>query len=201
MAFIEKLKCGILVWCGLAAAFGLISAVENDAMRTMPSITYPQQFSAVSALAGEFRVVFANLLWIKAEQYHHEYLIKHRRWTENKDLMSLLEIITTLDPHFVEAYEVGAYILAKGYKDPRRAVAYLNRGIAYNPDAWELHNIAAVMLVRLGDLESALKHARLASALCRDPFYKTRNLRLVQSILRIISDRHAVREKTPHADI
>ncbi|MDH7600982.1 MAG: hypothetical protein QHI38_02435 [Armatimonadota bacterium] len=188
MVLIQVLKRNVLVWGYLTAALALTGAVENGVIRKRPAVPYPEQFSSVYALAGEFRVVFANLLWIKAEQYHHEYLLKNKHWTENKDLMALLDIITALDPHFVEAYEVGAYILANAYRDPERTLKYLDRAIAYNPSAWELHNIAAIMQVRFGNPVSALKHAYLASTLCRDPFYRERNLRLIRTIRRIISE-------------
>jgi len=173
----------IVLYAAMATLFCGMGVVENNAVRTRPAPPSSGQVSSVSMLAAEFRVVFANLLWIKAEQYHHEYLLRNPNWSHNKELMGLLDLITALDPHFVEAYGVGAYILADGYRDPNRALAYLRRAIADNPKAWELHHIAAVMLVRrFNDPERALPHALLAYKYCGDEFYQKRELRLIRTL-------------------
>lgn len=202
----RKVKSRVLVWCAMVALLCGISIAENAAQLHRPTVRDSGQTSSIYMLAGEFRVVFANLLWIKAEKYHHEYLLKHRNWSENKELMALLDIITALDPHFVEAYEVGAYILANGYNDPVRATTYLDRAIAYNPDSWELHNIAAIMFARLGKFEPALKHARSAYELCTDPFYRTRNLRLIRTIRRLAiesqtGDKNLTQRSATHSNL
>lgn len=179
----------IIIWAVLLLLFLGVTVVENSTIARRPKIPRINHSSAIYELAGEFRIVFANLLWIKVEQYHHEYLLKHGNWSENKELMGLLDIITTLDPHFIEAYEVGAYILANGYKDPARAVRYLDQAIMHNPKAWELHSISAIMLVRhLRNPKLALQHAIAAYNLCQDEFYKARCLKLIKSIRHIISD-------------
>ncbi|MGQ9456096.1 MAG: hypothetical protein ACUVRS_01880 [Armatimonadota bacterium] len=189
MAQSHKKTKQVIVWAVLLSLFLGVTVVENSATARRPKIPRTNHSPAIYELAGEFRIVFANLLWVKVEQYHHEYLLKNINWSENKELMGLLNIITTLDPQFVEAYEVGAYILANGYKDPVRAVRYLDQAITHNPKAWELHSIYAIILVRhLQNPRLALRHAITAYNLCPDKFYKARCLRLVRSIRRIISD-------------
>ncbi|MCX8053356.1 MAG: hypothetical protein N3B12_06075, partial [Armatimonadetes bacterium] len=141
------IKQHLALFAALATLFCGIAVTENSALSTRPVAPESAKDSSIYMLAEEFRVVFANLLWIKAEQYHHEYLLRNHNWTRNKELMGLLELITKLDPHFVEAYEVGAYILAEGYNDPNRALAYIRRALVDNPKSWELHHLAAIMLV------------------------------------------------------
>ncbi len=167
----------------MAIMFCGMGVMENGAVKARPAAPESERVSSVYMLAGEFRTVFANLLWIKAEQYHHEYLLRNPNWTRNKDLMGLLDLITALDPHFIEAYCVGAYILADGYRDPDRAVAYLRRAISSNPEAWELHELAAIVFVRrFHDPERALPHALLAYKYCDDEFRQRRGLRLIRTI-------------------
>jgi hypothetical protein len=183
MEHLSTVKQRLVLYAAMAAVFCGMGVVENGAVKARPVAPESERVSSVYMLAGEFRTVFANLLWIKAEQYHHEYLLRDPNWASNKELMGLLDLITALDPHFVEAYEVGVYILADGYHDPNRALAYLRRAIASNPKDWELHNVAAVMFVRrFHDPEHALPHALLAYKYCGDEFYQRRGLRLIRTI-------------------
>ena len=173
----------------IAALFCVVCLMENSAVRARPAEPRVRNESSIYMLAGEFRTVFANLLWIKAEQYHHEYTARDPNWTRNKDLMGLLDMITALDPHFVEAYGIGVYMLADGYGDPHRALNYLRRAIVANPKAWELHNLAAILYVRrFHDPEHALPHALMAYRFCDDEFYQKREMRLVRTIKGLIQE-------------
>jgi len=183
------MKERVILYATMAALFCGIAVVENSAEKARPVTAESQRVSSVYMLAGEFRTVFANLLWIKAEQYHHEYIERDPNWTRNKELMGLLDLITTFDPHFTEAYGVGAYIIADGYHSPKRAVAYLRRALADNPKAWELHRIAAIMFVRrLNDPERALPHALLAYRYCDDEFHQRMALKLIRTIKGMLRD-------------
>ena len=184
------MKERLVLYAAMAMMFCGVGVIENSAVKARPVAPKSERVSSVCMLAGEFRTVFANLLWIKAEQYHHEYILRDPNWAHDKELMGLLDLITALDPHFVEAYEVGVYILADGYHDPNRALAYLRRALANNPKAWELHELAAVILVRrFNDPERALPHALLAYNYCSDEYYQRRGLRLIRTIKGLLRER------------
>lgn len=118
--------------------------------------------SAVVALAGEFRTVFANLLWIKLDHYHHEYAARHKDWTKNRDALGLNRMITRLDPHFVEAYATGAWMLL-GMGKLKDAKSYLEEGVTSNPDSMLLHDELGTMLaVHLKDYDGSLFHLKKA---------------------------------------
>lgn len=175
------------------ALFSGMCIVEGSAVRSRPVDSASSgKTSAVCALAGEFRTVFANLLWIKAEQYHHEHIHQGAVWSRNKELMGLIDLITALDPHFVEAYATGTYIYADGYRDYPRAVNYLRRAISNNPKSWELHHIAAVLYAgRLHKPKMALPYARLAARYCKDNFYHRQTLKLLATIERLAKEQEA----------
>jgi len=100
---------------------------------------------AVVHAAGEFRLVVANLLWMKVvDHYHHQFLAKGGEWNHNTALMPYLRMIVWLDPHFIEAYEVGGSILAAThrYKD---ADDYLGQGTRSNTDSWQLYYDRAML--------------------------------------------------------
>jgi tetratricopeptide (TPR) repeat protein len=176
----------VALFCGMCV-------VENSAVSHRPADSVcSRNTSAVYAIAGEFRTVFANLLWIKAEQYHHEHIQRGALWSRNKELMGLIDLITALDPHFIEAYATGTYIYADGYRDYPRAINYLSRAIANNPKSWELHHIAAVLYAgRLHKPREALPYARLAAKYCKDSFYRRTTLKLLATIERLAKEQEA----------
>jgi tetratricopeptide (TPR) repeat protein len=50
-----------------------------------------------------------------------------------------LDVITTLDPHFIEAYDLGSIALAELAGQAELGNALLQKGISANPHAWRLH--------------------------------------------------------------
>lgn len=173
-----------LIIAGLMALlFSGMCIIENDVVLSRPKTDMDSNTSSVYMLAGEFRTVFANLLWIKAEQYHHEYIARGMNWTKDDELLGLIRLITKLDPHFPEAYAVGTYLYADGRKDNREAMKYLLEGIYYNPREWDLHQIAAIMYAhRVHNPKRAVYHAKLALKYCNDDFYRRSLKRLVNSV-------------------
>lgn len=139
--------------------------------------------SVIIALAGQFRVVFANLLWIKLDQYHHEHIAHGGDWAKDTNAAALSRIITKLDPHFAEAYASGARILLTlGKKNEARA--YLQEGIDNNPNSLMLHDEMGTMLARhFKDYKGALYHFRRAYILAGDDEWQHRRLgRLIKTV-------------------
>lgn len=173
----------------VAALFAGMSVVENGAVSSRPSQARSERLSSVAALAGEFRTVAANLLWIKADRYHHEFAERNPDWTQDTDLLGLLHMITDLDPRFEEAYSSGAIIYAYGSERPKRAIAYLSEGISHNPRSWDLHRVAAIIYARrLRDPARALVHARAAVTYCDSDSDKPIMRRLLRTIRRMADD-------------
>lgn len=175
--------------------FSGMCIIENDADRN-----YPRQpsceASSVYMLAGEFRVVFANLLWIKVDRYHHEFIEHNPDWSQNKELIGLLKLIVMLDPHFDEAYADMAYIYTDAYKDDKKALSVLLQGLANNPRARELNEVTAIMYARrMNDPQTALAYAINAVKYGDDDFYLRRDKMLVQTIKRMITNNHYVKNK------
>ena len=172
-----------LVIIGLMGVmFAGMSVVETAAVKARPNPP-GEKVSSIYALAGEFRTVFANLLWIKADQYHHEFMQTGNEWSCNKELIGLLNLIIVLDPHFVEAYANEVYIYADGYQDNDKALGVLRQGISNNPNSPELHTLAAIMYARrLADPQRALPHARKAVELAEDNWCRTRAKRMLRTI-------------------
>jgi tetratricopeptide (TPR) repeat protein len=178
---------GLILLCA-ALLFAGMSVVENRAVQSRPAEP-ADRVSSVYQLAGEFRVVFANLLWIKADKYHHEYIQHDPNWCNNRDLLGLFKMITALDPRFTEAYSTGTYILMYGYHNRPKALAYLKQGLTANPRSMELNELAAVLYAqKLKDPETALPYAQRAVRFAPDDFYRTVARRTLRSIERMAKE-------------
>lgn len=182
--------------------FSGMCIIENDAVRSRPA--EPQlsgRASSIYMLAGEFRTVFANLLWIKAEQYHHEFLLRNGDWTKNRELMGLIDLITALDPHFVEAYETGTYILNYGCGNHKKALKYVLQAIANNPHAWDLHRIAAIIYARqFHNPERAIEHMRMAVKYCDNDFDRGLARKLLRTIIAMQKEQRSGTKQSPKPD-
>jgi|YNPNPStandDraft_1061719.scaffolds.fasta_scaffold00001_53 hypothetical protein len=176
--------------------FAGMCVLENAAVQSSPE-GKKGQTDSIYAIAGEFRVVFANLLWVKADQYHHEFIARNSDWTRNKELLGMIDLIVALDPTFVEAYATGTYILAEGLNDYRRALNFARQGICNNPRSSELYRIVSIIYAKdLHQPEAALVYARKARQFAEDEWYRTRAVRLVRSIERMIREKRGVEARS-----
>lgn len=95
--------------------------------------------SALLDVLGELRYTAAALLWMKVDYYHHEYEFQGKKLTQNEPIMPLIRLITLLDPHFVQAYDFGAFHLAVDLKRPEQGMKFLAEGVANNPNSFDLN--------------------------------------------------------------
>ncbi len=112
---------------------------------------------ATGRLIFTHRSLVSDLYWIRAIQYFGEHSHRAERLEStflrpplalaaeppvSFDLLyPLLDITTTLDPHFNIAYRFGAIFLSEGYPHgagrPDQAVALLEKGVNTSPDKWQ----------------------------------------------------------------
>jgi tetratricopeptide (TPR) repeat protein len=98
--------------------------------------------SLMSRLVLGYDALASDVYWMRAVIY---YGTKHRaEGRRSYDLLHpLLELVTTLDPHFRRAYRFGAIFLAEAYPEgaarPDQAIALLERGIAQDGGRWEYY--------------------------------------------------------------
>lgn len=84
--------------------------------------------------------LLADVYWTRAVQYYGTKLAHHD--PDLSLLPPLLDLTTSLDPHLIIAYRFGSIFLAEpspvGAGRPDAAAELLRRGIAANPDEWQL---------------------------------------------------------------
>ncbi|MER3474468.1 MAG: hypothetical protein C4335_10655 [Armatimonadota bacterium] len=156
------------------------ASVDNTALRT------------VLAMAGQFRIVFANLLWIKVDQYHHEYIEHHGDWAQDTDLLPLLRSITWLDPHFVQAYQVAGFMLSARLHRFEHARQILEEGIRNNPKSSELYEEMGMAILRAKrNYREAYPYLSKALSLAQDEFDRQRLQRFCQTLRRKIAEENS----------
>jgi hypothetical protein len=139
--------------------------------------------SATYALAGEFRSVIANLLWIKVERYHHEFVRTNADWRANKEILPLIKMITDLDPHFTDAYLCGSWMLCMGLNRTDEGIAYLKEGVRNNPDNMGVNEILGTVYARkLKQPAKAMPYLRRALQLSADDWDRKRMRRLMRAV-------------------
>jgi hypothetical protein len=146
--------------------------------------------SSLVRLAGAFRVLAADLYWIRAVQYYGG--TKHRLLTaleagaaapppgaagnDYRELYPFLDVTTTLDPRFNIAYRFGAVFLAEAYPAgpgrPDLAVKLLEKGLRDQPDKWEyMQDIGFVHYWYRHDYQSAADSFNRAALIQGAPWW------------------------------
>lgn len=164
-----------LVLIGAIAAFAAAIALQVARDRAYPRdereierMLYVRSGPAMQRIALSFDALAADVYWIRAIQHYGGDRLTRERGRKYELLYSLLDLTTSLDPHFSIAYRFGAIFLGEPYPGgpgrPDQAVALLRKGIAVNPQKWEYyHDAGFVYYWRQGDFTTAAQWFQRAS--------------------------------------
>ena len=134
----------------LAAAFCLAGAVMLHAAQERwappkvdrPELLYVRSPAVMKRAALGYEAIAADVYWIRALQHFGEERIAPPGHVRTYALLyPLLDLATTLDPHFSIAYRFGSIFLGEPYPGgpgrPDLAIALLQKGIAAQPTKWQ----------------------------------------------------------------
>ena len=136
----------------LLAAVVALQVVRDRSRRRpteAPPMLWLQSPEAARRMMLSFTDLAADVYWMRAVVHYGG----ERRSTDAPDryalLYPLLDMATTLDPHFDVAARLGAIFLSEGYPGgpgrPDQALALLEKGLAHDPDRWQYrHDIGFV---------------------------------------------------------
>ena len=82
-----------------------------------------------------YRHVVADLLWLRMVQVLGERTVTPRAY---EWVYHALDVVTTLDPHYAYAYQVGGIVLTELARRPELSTRLLQKGVANNPASWQL---------------------------------------------------------------
>jgi tetratricopeptide (TPR) repeat protein len=154
-ALITALLLG--AWGGSAAVQMRVDR-EIVAYRDAPDLLWVTSPQAVKVLSLGHEGLLANIYWTRVVQYFGRRV--HERRGDYHLLYPLLDITTSLDPHFLLPYYFGAFFLSQeppaGAGEPLKAIQLLEKGLQANPDNWRFyHYIGFIYYWDLQEYEKA----------------------------------------------
>jgi tetratricopeptide (TPR) repeat protein len=173
----------LLVAAGGAA--GLLRALDDIRPKVAAEAEPPwlPPAAAVRPLFLGYHALAADLFWIRTVQYFGGHIQTDRQYPH---LYRLVDLTTSLDPHFLDAYQLGGLFLVIGRAYPE-AIAIYRKGIDHNPDRWELpHDLARMYFLELGDIPAALEWFQRTDALPGRAHYVPRFVARLQARLGLV---------------
>jgi tetratricopeptide (TPR) repeat protein len=119
-----------------------------------------------------FHNVAADIVWLLTIQYIGSHVFTDRKLPE---LFRMVDTVVTLDPHFVEAYTLGALFMNYSGGNVPGAIALLERGAKANPTRWEPpYDLARTYYLDLRDYQKALHWFEVTDRMPGRPHYVPR---------------------------
>ena len=161
---------------GAALALGGAAAVlrARETTRPLPPsndrLLYLTSGKTARRVVLSFDSLAADVYWMRAIQHYGRDRKAPASRARFELLQPLLDLTTTLDPHFNIAYRFGAIFLSLDPPDgPGRtdqAIALLNKGLAANPSRWQYaHDIGFIYYWYAGDYRQAANWFERASTM------------------------------------
>jgi len=132
----------------LVSATAMQVAVEGRLQRPTanPGVHWIQSPGLMRRLAVGFNAIWADIYWIRAVQYYGDTRLSEDENKNYDQLYPLLDITTSLDPHFNIAYRFGSILLSEGYPNgpgqTDQALMLLQKGIRDMPNKWQYYHDA-----------------------------------------------------------
>lgn len=171
-AGIHDRAVSLVVAALLATAVGLQAAREGLAppRAAATPLLWLQSTAAARRLALSFTDLAADVYWMRAVVHYGSERRSVAATGRYALLYPLLDLTTTLDPHFDVAARLGAIFLSEGYPGgpgrPDQALALLEKGLRHDPTRWQYrHDIGFVHYWWLKDYGEAARQFELASRL------------------------------------
>ena len=128
-------------WLISATLMGLLIALQvalkpwQGTEKKLERLIYLPDAEYLKIVSLGYRELIADLLWIQSIQVMGEKKVSESngRW-----LYRALDIITTLDPKFVRAYEAGGLALTTLVVLPEESNQLMMKGMRHNPTEWKL---------------------------------------------------------------
>ena len=160
----KTLVLSLLIILGFPAVFGLSRFLEAN-----QTILPPEMMEADLTFRGEtlkktalgFDGLIADYYWMSMLQYVGNKIVNYQGDIQLDDLRALnprllypmLDTATTLDPDFSAAYAFGSTVLPA--VDPEQAIKITQKGIAAQPENWQMYHSLGFIYWRAGKYKEA----------------------------------------------
>jgi hypothetical protein len=140
----DILPAAVLLAC-LAAIVPLQNWLDENrqGLEAPEEILYFADGEAVKRFALGYDALLADVYWMRAIQFFGRKVIENpgvlsERSRELALLYAMIDVSTTLDPHYIEPYRFGGYFV-HDYVDKNAGLDLLEKGVRNNPGAFHLH--------------------------------------------------------------
>ncbi len=169
----------IIIVLLILTVIGLDTRITDDVRR----MAIRTDYSVWEQLLGQARIAAAGMLWLKVDQYHHDFEERGLDPATNKDLLGMTRLITRLDPQFEQAYLVGAWVYRVGYGQLDAAEGYLKEGLRAMPNSWRLmYELALLQATHRHRYDAAWRWSQRALKHCPPGFERDLLTRLEHSL-------------------
>jgi hypothetical protein len=135
--------CAVGGLLGMAVWLQMVRDRTFATDRPVAQIMYIQSPEVMKRMTLGHAGIAADLYWIRALQVFGGQRRSESREKDYGLLFPLLNLSTSLDPHFNIAYRFGAMFLSEpppgGPGRPDQAIALLQKGISVSPDRWQYY--------------------------------------------------------------
>ncbi len=97
-------------------------------------LMYFPNANITKAAAFGYDNLFSDWIWMQTIQYYGQHVITDRQYNY---LEHMFDVLTTLDPGFIVAYNFGALLLSSDDKNIPAADKLLEKGMWNNPTRWQ----------------------------------------------------------------
>jgi hypothetical protein len=163
----------------IAALVAIVVVLQVVRERQFATTTSGDEFlyltsPAVAArLALSYDAVMADVYWMRAIQYFGDSRLAADADKKYALLYPLLDLATSLDPHFSIAYRFGAFFLSEpapgGAGRPDLAVRLLEKGMRSHPQRWEYPHDIGFVFYRDADYKTAAQWFQRAGQVAGAP--------------------------------
>ncbi len=163
----------LTIWlhCGFAIRLRDLTAAQ---------VSFIPSAQAVRLVSLGYDQLIADFYWLAFISYIGDGAA--RAVDQSKLADQYLDLITGLDPHFVQPYWFCAFTVGSAEQRPLRANAIIQRGIRANPENWYLPYIAGINLYLFGhDEVAASKYYALSAKMPGSPSWMGRQARILAS--------------------
>ncbi len=167
-----RIVAALLALAGSAVWILMLMEERRPAEARAAELSYLPKGEYLKIAVLGYDQIVADLLWLKAIQH-----FSGRRQTKENYLWAYhaTDVVTDLDPKFTFAYQAAGTILGVWGNRVEESIAILKKGIAHNPDSWDLHFILGYdYFYELCDRATAAGYLRAASVLPGAPEYLPR---------------------------
>lgn len=173
-----------ILWILIAAAGTVFYHAQLQNITTDQQLTESVELiptaPAVSLVSLGFDQVVADYFWLEFVNYVGDS--KKRSLDRYDRADKYIDLITGLDPQFVQAYWFAMFIVSGEQRRPDRAADLIERGIRANPNNWYLPFIAGVnQLLYAKNDDAAAKYYRQAAKYPGAPNWLERQAQIIEA--------------------